>query len=309
MRSPLLCVCLAAFACGDPAAGDGLTGEPLGQIEVHLGGDDPRMDGASGVIPTTIRLRIALFWQVGGLDGDRFIEQPSSSVQPTDGPPLLVVRERPPASVLVGDRYAIGQVIAYDDANDNGRHDPDETVHGLLSNLAVTLALRDLAAGEGPTDRPLARGLYVHRAPLLCRTPRPTPTDADACGITAWSGCTGNADCGEGVCRGTGPEVDGEPLRVCQIPETSTTTCRPTAATFVPGFDGDASTLTGVYVAPCDTADDCDPREDCDPVVDACLARHPVLLRVFETPGAPPPLCVEDDQPSLARGMGPPRPD
>ncbi|MCA9540485.1 MAG: hypothetical protein KC620_16410, partial [Myxococcales bacterium] len=253
-----MALALSLAGCNDTAADEDFQGELIATFpfEIANAGMGRQLD-----VPVEVPegLRIALFWQVGGLRGrpDDVIEHPSTGIEPTGRENVITLREPPPSEALVDGAWAIARVVAYLDADGDDRKGPDEGVYSDLEASVLLFALRDLDAAASPTGAPLAAGLHRQRLPIVCDPATlPTPTPGE-CAVPFGTECVADeTDCGRGVCfelRSGGPT----PSFSCALPIEDAGDCHPADAGFRALWDGDPNRVTGQYLQRCAADQDC----------------------------------------------------
>lgn len=314
LLAPLIGCAACALGCGDAAVDARFLGETLATFDFEVAGVG-RPDSPEAEVELPAGLRAAIFWHVDGLDGDpeRLIEQTSTGRAITDRVNTVSVRERPPGEAIVGGIYAIGRLMAYVDADGDGRLtvEAGEAIVSELEGAVLVLALRDIAPHEGPFARPLAAGLYRQRLPILCDGPPPTGAP---CTPPLGEACEPGADaCGAAQCLYSLPRSQPQARPWCVV-EYGDAACTPSNGRFVPAWDGDPAVVSGFYGPACDARSHCEALAgpDCDVMHGACVGSTPPRIPLPGR-GVRAPLCDRDDGSDVMGGgrrpggMPPPR--
>jgi hypothetical protein len=217
----------AALGCGCTDGGlaeQGYRGDPLYEIQVY----DPlaAFIGQPGV-------RVGVFWFARGLAGgeDAVVEQPGSRWIGEAAAFTLPLFAPPPEALVLataqGGRLAAAGVVAYRDADGDGRRGDGEGLAGSVTGRAVLYLADDHDGARSPSGLPLSAGYHYVRAPMLCRElPATQPGD---CGVPLSAPCETDADCRGGTClKRLGAPIAGG---ACAIPEPPPDGCRPADGT------------------------------------------------------------------------------
>jgi hypothetical protein len=284
---------LALFTarCGDPLVPDGYRGEPLFELEgqlVSLTELGPLAEGTP---------RVGLFWSPTGDTREapaQLVEQRSATIDVTF-PAAFKVRlfeSPPPAAFAARAELAVGVLLVYLDADENGRFDPaGDRLLGGDDRGAVLFAPAALGAEASPTGRPLQAGFTYVRLPLPCAPPEALPpSGGERCGVDLGAACAVNADCGEGgLCI---KDLDGWrfPGGYCVQPEGS---CTPARGVLLELERDDGSRATW-WFAGC--VDDADCREEagygCDLAFSFCAPRETAAITLWDGFEVEP-LCLD----------------
>jgi hypothetical protein len=289
---------VTANACGDALVDEAYRGEPLGTFPALVS------DQGEGMDVRGRDLRAALFWDpTGGLatDVSTLVEQSSTAV-PLRVPSQLdlhvfeppgpehMVQAGPAAGV-----YGLGHLLAWRDADGDGRRGPAEPFVGEVRRQAILYATTAVRAQDVGMRTDVPVGLHGVYLPLPCGRPDPEPRQPGDCGVPLGASCGLPQECGNGTCsHGLGMPWPGG---VCAVLEPPPDGCRPADGALY----RDAGAGGGAWwVASCRSDADCAraPAYTCDPGMGACVPAAPVLINlgvvsrvepVCAPPGGGPP--------------------
>lgn len=292
-----VCLAMGVLACGETLVDSDYSGTPLFTLQGVVGGPT-EAPLEPGTLVTT-----AMFWSPQGLTARRYdelVEQlGTASAAPVPRPYFMNLFDEPGPQHLFttpsGARYAIGRVVAYLDANRNGRLDPPELILGASQGFAVLYAPQDLAAGDSPTGKPLRAGWQSFMLPLSCpgstSGPGPAPVADGDCGVPLGEPCDTDADCNGGVCLAE--LLIPLPHRMCAISEPPPNGCRQRGSVLIRRGPG----REDVWIQGCQSSSECTrgyPYQ-CDARLLACFPSAEVQVNLNET--SMRPFCVSGPPP------------
>ncbi len=275
--------------CGDALVPDTYRGPPLLSFQGVV------FDGATlnGVAPQN--LRGSIFWSKTAQTSTRpeaLVEQRAIEVS-AEFPATFTVNlfEGPNAPQLAVDEgpFELGQLLFYEDRNDNNTFDQGELLGGAPLN-AVLFLPRDLDEATSPTDAALGAGAHLVELPLTCGVQLPTSTATRSrCGANLGEACTKDQDCGaRGRCL---TDMQGG---YCALPLSSGCTPQDGANFPVSFSETEEPELDSfVWLKGCTQDSDCRTQEGygCERRLDGCIPRNPILIELG-TNYAPVPLCL-----------------
>ncbi len=277
----------------------------IGLLALALGGCDPLVEeGFHGKALFSIEGRIVDF-----SFGTEELEEPlaslmwSSSGDTTTEPALLQARSEvsvqvsfpatfrinvfdAPALARSGSRpYAIGELVVWQDDNEDGRYSVGEYRGGALDRV-VLFADHELSALQSPTGRVLPKGFSLATLPLPCYPVEPLPKTND-CGVPLGAACT--AQGGECGTTGTCLLDDGYltyPGGYCVLEENSNCTPEGGVLGWTDEFGG------SVWMKACVSQEDCRAAYSCEYWLGACLPKLPLAI-IIDTEVEFEPLCQD----------------
>ena len=286
-RSASLLLALLA-ACGEPLVGDDYQGERIAAFTGSVIEENAHYAHA----------RAAVFWSSDVADSSvaTLHEQASTSRPVSSGGSYQLNLFEPPGDDVMQpwggesaqEHAALGRVLVYDDANQNGKKDPAEHWAGALKPYALLYAPSALPARTGLSQEALPAGLHVVLLPLPCGNwMDPAPTRA--CDpVPLLQACTSDAQCGAGSCvdRLLFPWPGG----ACLVPLREDG-CEPSDGAILRG--GPDMTY---WTKRCSSNADC-PRGEpyvCDLGAGACMPRNPPLVAIGTADSVEhlPPFCA-----------------
>ncbi len=302
-RRAVLALAAALSACGQPLVDSSYTGVPLYTLQGQIFGSSSHVDLANP------HVRIAIFWSADGPGEsgyDSLLEQTETGAEiVVPGNFELNIFEPPREEdyVQFSGKYALGRLLAYADANGNGKRDADEPI--LADSGRVLLyAKTEVAASESPSVAPIPAGFHLASLPLSCgNMPAAPAAGSTDCGVPFGNECRGNGDCGTtgGVCL----ESFGQPWPhgACALPSPPPTQCFPDDAVLVGGPGG-----TAYFIRSCANDSDCNREYPyiCDLQNAACMPTALLSLQVSDDNPTPIGFCVP---PNGDGGMPPGPPD
>lgn len=219
----------AALSCGDALVDEAYSGTPRFIVEGMVVGGSEYVNEEAPIVS------IAVFWSPKGpMESAEatLLEQPGSAHRAEYYRDFhLPLFDEPGAEHLTrtpsGTRYGIARLGAYQDANENGRRDPEEPLLGASHQRALLHVPTALTAVESPTQAPIPAGWHIVSTPLSCGEPTPggpPPVPDGDCGVPLGATCKHDGECGGGVCVHDfiGPWPGG----ACLIPEPPPNGCR-----------------------------------------------------------------------------------
>lgn len=271
-------------------AGNDYRGQPLFSFE-------GRVD--SYVAPTGAGgpFRVSLFWsptRSTDVQTAPLVEQSSVSVTVTFPATFqLSVFHPPEQQHLPGDAlgYGVGLILAYQDANGDGRYQPAERVGGAETRILL-YAPHTLSASESPTGETLTEGFHLARVPMRCGgTGGFRNTGVEDCGVPLGAACAPGAECGDGgTCLA---DFDGQPFPdgYCALLDSdSGESCVPHEKPSVMSFFDD----TVWWLQPCDRDSDCARAGYiCDQQLESCMP-EPLVGIVVAPDYEAASLCAAD---------------
>jgi hypothetical protein len=283
---------LASFGCGDPLVDDSYQGKRIASLTCNVIEESAHYEHA----------RAALFWSSDLTDSTlaTLHEARSTSRAISSGSPYQLNLFEPPDEAYLfawdkahpdGPRAAIGRILVYDDANDNGKKDESEGWAGANFPYALLYAPEPLPGRTGLTREALPVGLHVLFLPLPCgQWLDPLPERACASDVPLLQACDSDAACQGGTCvtRFLFPW----PLGACLVPARAES-CDPQDGALLRG--GPDMTY---WSKSCASDEDC-PRGDpyvCDLGAGACMPRDPPLVTIAASDDLShlPPICAGD---------------
>ncbi len=277
------------IGCGDALVTQDYRGVPLFTIEGRV--TDIRYEFQVGE-----QLQASVFWSLAGdttINPADLVEQTAVAVRVTFPAAFRInlFDEPDPELVNANRLYWLGQIMVYEDEDQNGRFSPGE-LRGGASYSALLFAAHPLLRDESPTGQALPAGFTVVNLPLPCSVPDVTPpVQGEDCGVPLGSGCTSSGDCGRGVCL-TSDGYATFPDGYCSLPEQDG--CVPSNSAvgyfYIPPQTPIDQEHTSYYYAACGSDRDCRPGYECFAYANACLPKLPVFIDIF--PGFRySPLC------------------
>ena len=265
-------------ACGDPLVTKDYRGDPLFTIEGRV--TDVRYEFQPGE-----QLQASLFWSVKQddttIDPTELVEQNSVAVRVTFPSAFKInIFDTPdPALLAQGRPRWLGQILVYEDEDQNSRFSPGE-LRGGAAYSAVIFATRELADYESPTGQLLPSGFTIVNLPLPCALPQAVePTPGEDCGVPIGAACQAHSDCGAGVCL----DSDGYitfPGGYCSLSDQSG--CVPANSEvgyfYIPPENDE---VIGFYYQSCASNLDCREGYECFIYTRACLPKLPVFIDIF----------------------------
>ncbi|MCA9517411.1 MAG: hypothetical protein KC635_20865 [Myxococcales bacterium] len=196
---------VALTACDAAVPVDGARGEPLLSLDADL---------VTQAVPPGARVALGLFWLPPGADALDRAQWREDAARPAaavalDAPLVVRLFAPPPADVALGRPFVLGALVAYDDADGDGRLGPGEAVLGGAPRDFVLWAPAPVAAVGSPLRRDVGPGFHaVAVTDLGC--PTRLVEAAPSCGDELGRACATDADCGsDGLCATV---VDGRPV-------------------------------------------------------------------------------------------------
>jgi hypothetical protein len=274
-------VMIMLAGCGDALVTSDFRGDPVFTVEGRV--TDIRYDFRSGE-----QLRASVFWSLASdttVDPAQLSEQTSVAVRVTFPSAFKINLFDPPDESLLaqGRPYWAGQIMVYEDEDENARFSPGE-LRGGASYSALLYATRALNEGESPTGQSLDAGFTLVNLPLPCTTREgPPPIGGDDCGVPLGAACASDADCGTGVCLLSDGYITF-PDGYCSLSDESG--CVPANAQIdffyiPPETPIDAEEVPGFYYLGCATNGDCREGYECFAYVNACLPKLPVFIDIY----------------------------
>lgn len=224
----LACAMALAPGCGEPLRDAAFVGEPLA---VFVAVPDGPEDSGDTLDPQT---RVALMWSIEG--DTRFLQQPGPSPRLVDGEEVRLALYAPPPARARAHGYAVGLLVPYIDADDDGRLDEDEARRNPPSPLRIFWSPDGLGPETGPVTLPIPAGYVAVRGYLPCAGPFLRSEARPACGFELEATCVVGGDCvGSNLCvrNISSPEA----LGYCAHYDTFDGACAPDDARRVP-YDG-----------------------------------------------------------------------
>lgn len=204
---------LTALACGDGIRPDVYRGEPLHTIEgVSIADLSFLREDDQGT------RRYALFWTTEpnrpDIDEIPWIQDRATTAE--YAPPATFVMQVFSTPPTGPGGYAVGAVLVWQDADEDGLRDPDERWIGSARASGVVYSTRS-TVDSGLTALEVPPGFADVNLPLTCGA-RLDPVGGDAClGDELGAQCGGDAECGDFyVCPG-GETCEGECPPECEL--------------------------------------------------------------------------------------------
>ena len=188
-KSGLIALSVSAVtSCGEPLTQPSYRGESLFSFTGQI--------AAQGTFPQAQRIRLSIFWMPDGgqTDPSKWVEQASASVD-ISFPSAFEVKvfQRPERDAFFYDQ-ALGRLMLYDDANNNGRKDLEEPFVGSAPNQGVVYTDDPLDFDENQTGVALPGGFALIHYPLRCHTRLDKARDV-VCQVPIGAACETSDDC------------------------------------------------------------------------------------------------------------------
>ena len=273
---------LVLSASCDPLVEEGFQGEVLFTIEgrvVDFNFSDTQLD-----YPLA-----SLFWASGGdttIDPNLLRAQSEVSVRVAFPATFSINVFEAPILNDIGTRpYAIGQLVVWQDDNDDGEYSASEFRGGALEHV-ILFADRELAPQESPTGRTLPKGFSLASLPLPCQE-IPVVPQADDCGVPLGAECSPDAsECGAfGACL-LDDGFTSYPDGYCVLP--TNMDCFPTGGVVL-GINNEDLGYE-VWVKGCASPLDCRPEYSCELWLGGCLPKQPLAI-IIDPNSDFHPLC------------------
>lgn len=261
---------LLVLASCDPLVEKGFQGDVLFSIEGRV--VDFNFDGSQLEYPLA-----SLFWASGGdttLDPALLRAQSEVSVRVSFPATFSIKVFEAPVLDDIGDKpYAIGELVVWQDANNDGIYSANEFRGGALDHV-ILYADRELSAQESPTGLTLPKGFSLANLPLPCQA-LPTLPLSDDCGVPLGASCSpDSSSCGEfGACL-LNDGYTSYPDGYCVLPTSSD--CFPEGG--VPLGVTNEEFGQEVWVKACTSEADCRPGYGCEPWLAGCLPKQPLAI-------------------------------
>ncbi len=283
--SPIAAACALILAACDPLVEEGYQGEVLFATEGRI--VDFNQNGRELTRPLA-----SLFWtSTGGttIDADKLSAQSAVAVEVAFPATFRINVFEAPKLARSGSRpFAIGEIVVWQDENEDGSYDASE-FRGAALDHVILYADHEVPASESPTGRVLPKGFSQVSIPLPCEVLESKPS-TDDCGVPLGAACeSGTNDCGElGQCM-LDDGYTSYPDGYCVLPANAP--CTPTDGVLL-GVDN-GSFFEDVWIQGCSAPQECREGYSCEYWLYGCLPDEPLAITIDDTFEVQP-LCFDD---------------
>lgn len=273
------------LASCDPLVEEGFQGDVLFSTEGRV--VDFTLNGAELTEPLA-----SLFWTSSGdttISPNLLSAQSAVAVQVAFPATFRINVFDAPVVARSGERpFAIGEIVVWQDDNNDGSYDADE-FRGAALDHVILYADHDVPATESPTGRVLPAGFSQVSIPLPCEPLSVVPA-TDDCGVPLGAACNvGGGQCGvEGQCM-LDDGYTSYPDGYCVLSYDSP--CTPNGGVLL-GVDN-GSFFEDVWIKGCYSAEDCRDGYSCEYWLNGCLPDEPLAITIDDTFQLQP-LCFDD---------------